>query len=62
MSPIRPEKPADFEKPRRAHERKCRKCGCTDDLACPGGCYWVEADLCSRCVTGRRAKGERGRP
>jgi hypothetical protein len=29
---------------------RCRVCGCTDDRACPGGCYWVEADLCSSCV------------
>ncbi|GBF35432.1 chromosome partitioning protein ParB [Desulfocucumis palustris] len=28
----------------------CRVCGCTDDAACPGGCYWVEPDLCSRCA------------
>ncbi|RJX17688.1 MAG: hypothetical protein C4575_12655 [Desulforudis sp.] len=28
----------------------CRVCGCTDDLACPGGCYWVEQNLCSRCA------------
>lgn len=28
----------------------CRVCGCTDDMACPGGCYWVEPDLCSRCA------------
>lgn len=25
----------------------CRVCGCTDDEACPGGCEWVENDLCS---------------
>lgn len=31
-------------------ERKCRVCGCTDIAACPGGCYWVEEDLCSACV------------
>ena len=31
-------------------ERKCRICGCTDDNACPGGCYWVEEDLCSACT------------
>ena len=31
-------------------ERKCRKCGCTDDRACNGGCYWVEEDLCSSCL------------
>ena len=27
----------------------CRICGCTDDCGCPGGCEWVEEDLCSRC-------------
>ncbi|MDD4566090.1 MAG: hypothetical protein PHE79_11530 [Eubacteriales bacterium] len=27
----------------------CRVCGCTQDNACPGGCYWVEEDLCSAC-------------
>ena len=30
----------------------CRECGCTDELACPGGCFWVGAGLCSRCVAG----------
>ena len=29
--------------------RSCRVCGCTDNCACPGGCYWVEKDLCSNC-------------
>ena len=29
---------------------KCRMCGCTDDHCCPGGCYWVEKDLCSKCA------------
>lgn len=28
----------------------CRMCGCTDDHACEGGCYWVEEDLCSQCA------------
>lgn len=28
----------------------CRVCGCSDDDACPGGCYWVEPDLCSACA------------
>ena len=28
----------------------CRHCGCTDEFACEGGCYWVEEDLCSRCA------------
>lgn len=31
-------------------KRRCRICGCTDDRACPGGCYWVEEDLCSKCA------------
>lgn len=30
----------------------CRVCGCTDDHACEGGCWWVEADLCSACAGG----------
>jgi hypothetical protein len=33
----------------RREVRSCRVCGCTDKNACPGGCYWVEPDLCSRC-------------
>ena len=31
-------------------EQVCRVCGCTDDNACPGGCWWVEEVLCSACV------------
>lgn len=31
-------------------KRVCRVCGCTWNNACPGGCYWVEWDLCSECV------------
>lgn len=31
-------------------EQRCRVCGCTWNNACPGGCYWVEEDLCSKCV------------
>ena len=38
--------------------RKCRVCGCTDYCACPGGCYWVEEDLCSRCAADRAAAEE----
>jgi hypothetical protein len=30
--------------------RKCSVCGCTWDHACPGGCYWVAEDLCSKCA------------
>lgn len=34
----------------------CRICGCTDERACAGGCWWVEdpegeGDLCSACLT-----------
>ncbi len=29
--------------------QKCRICGCDDNHACKGGCYWVENDLCSQC-------------
>lgn len=28
----------------------CRHCGCTDERACPGGCFWVAPHLCSRCA------------
>ena len=31
-------------------ERKCRKCGCTEDRACSGGCCWMAWDLCSACA------------
>lgn len=30
--------------------RACRQCGCTDLMACTGGCSWVQADLCSKCA------------
>jgi hypothetical protein len=32
------------------NEPTCRECGCSDSLACPDGCWWVEADLCSACA------------
>lgn len=31
-------------------EQRCRVCGCTDERACPGGCWWIENDLCSNCA------------
>lgn len=37
------------ERPTSKVKRECRVCGCTDDNACAGGCYWVEPDLCSAC-------------
>jgi hypothetical protein len=36
-------------------EKKCRVCGCTDDHACLGGCYWVKEDLCSACQEKQKA-------
>lgn len=31
-------------------EQKCRVCGCTWGNACPGGCYFVEDNLCNKCA------------
>jgi hypothetical protein len=31
-------------------KRKCRVCGCNWNHACPGGCCWVEDDLCNACA------------
>jgi hypothetical protein len=32
--------------------KSCIACGCTDAVACPGGCEWVQDDppLCSACA------------
>lgn len=30
--------------------QRCRVCGCSELDACPGGCSWVEGDLCSCCA------------
>ena len=37
---------------RRAEPGVCRKCGCTDEQACPEGCSWVDKKhtLCSACA------------
>lgn len=45
--------------PKGSTEWKCSVCGCTDDHACPGGCYWVEPGLCSRCIKQRKSKEEK---
>ncbi|MFF8188854.1 hypothetical protein ACF044_16495 [Microbacterium sp. NPDC016588] len=38
--------------------RTCHVCGCTDERACFGGCWWANdegaADLCSSCADGPR--------
>lgn len=36
--------------------RKCRVCGCDWNHPCPGGCWWVEDDLCSSCAEGLEQK------
>lgn len=28
----------------------CRVCGCSDNWACDGGCWWAGDDLCTSCV------------
>jgi hypothetical protein len=30
--------------------QRCRSCGCSNLSGCPGGCWWVEDDLCSTCA------------
>jgi ParB/RepB/Spo0J family partition protein len=39
----------------------CRECGCTDEAACPGGCAWVEPDLCSSCAPDGAVMGKNGK-
>ena len=36
----------------------CKRCGCTEDRPCPGGCAWSLPDVCSRCVTPDEARLE----
>lgn len=33
-----------------ASMRRCRFCGCHEMAACPGGCSWTGAELCSACT------------
>jgi len=38
-------------------KRHCRACGCSDDAACVGGCWWVvPGELCSTCADGERER------
>lgn len=36
----------------RAQRLACESCGCTEDNACPGGCYWasLQPPVCSQCA------------
>ena len=44
---------------------RCRECACTEDRACPTGCWWVEEPkdgkpgLCSRCAPAAPKKTRR---
>lgn len=48
---------------------RCRVCGCTDNAACEGGCWWIEErgslypprTLCSQCEGGKGEKGGKGK-
>jgi hypothetical protein len=37
----------------RAGVRACRKCLCTEDWPCDGGCVWTAQDECSSCSDNR---------
>jgi hypothetical protein len=30
---------------------KCLICGCTEDAACDGGCWWSYVNICSNCAS-----------
>lgn len=34
----------------RLGEMSCKGCGCTEDLACEGGCGWTGPEWCSQCA------------
>lgn len=40
----------DGRKALRNMPRLCIFCGCTDGMACAGGCSWVAKDVCSACA------------
>lgn len=40
-------------------ERVCKECGCTDNHACEGGCFWVKDDLCSKCYDKKQIAGSK---
>jgi len=43
----------------RAQEaRRCRVCGCSNAVACEGGCEWVEENLCSKCDLRGRGRAD----
>ena len=30
-------------------QMRCKVCGCTEEKACKGGCYWIAPYLCNKC-------------
>ncbi len=36
-------------KQKRPKKQKCIYCGCTQENACAGGCWWVAPNVCSNC-------------
>ena len=36
-------------KQQRPKKQKCIYCGCTQENACAGGCWWVAPNVCSNC-------------
>lgn len=52
---IAPVRPPTTEAQAPEDVARCVRCGCTEDAACEGGCYWVPnrrmVDLCSTCAT-----------
>jgi len=49
-------------KPSAGAAGSCRKCGCTEEKACPGGCGWADETktLCTRCAPAKKAKKRKG--
>lgn len=38
-------------------ERICKECGCIDNQACSGGCFWVKDNLCSKRYDSKQMDG-----
>ena len=47
-----------FSKPIPPDRQVCKYCGCTQERACPGGCWWVRENICSRCRPDLEPKAE----
>lgn len=37
----------------------CKRCGCTEQTPCAGGCQWMLPDLCTACLTPEEAAIDR---